>query len=168
MNNGDYKIELKLSGCEQGLKSNKDNGEFTCDDGQCVSMRKRCDQFPDCVDGSDELGCHILNLMKGYNKRNPPFRLSNEAIVPVDVNVSMTLLKIVDINEVEHSIDFQFDIILQWNDHRLSFNNLKNQEYLNSLTDDDIQSIWRVRQHRPKGNDPTWSFLGMQHNCHCC
>ena len=54
----------------------------------------------------------------------------------------MTLLKIVDINEVEHSIDFQFDIILQWNDHRLSFNNLKNQEYLNSLTDDDIQSIW--------------------------
>ena len=62
--------------------------------------------------------------------------------MPVDVNVSMTLLKIVDINEVEHSIDFQFDIILQWNDHRLSFNNLKNQEYLNSLTDDDIQSIW--------------------------
>ena len=68
--------------------------------------------------------------------------MSNETIVPVDVNVSMTLLKIVDINEVEHSIDFQFDIILQWNDHRLSFNNLKNQEYLNSLTDDDIQSIW--------------------------
>ena len=105
-------------------------------------MRKRCDQFPDCVDGSDELGCHILNLMKGYNKRNPPFRLSNETIVPVDVNVSMRLLKILDIDEVEHSIDFQFDIILQWNDHRLSYNNLKNQEYLNSLTDDDIQSIW--------------------------
>ena len=54
----------------------------------------------------------------------------------------MRLLKIVDIDEVEHSIDLQFDIILQWNDHRLSYNNLKNQEYLNSLTDDDIQSIW--------------------------
>ena len=63
-------------------------------------------------------------------------------IVPVKVNVSMRLLKIVDIDEVEHSIDFQFEIILQWNDHRLSYNNLKNQEYLNSLTDDDIQSIW--------------------------
>ena len=55
---GEYNIGLKLSGCEQGLKSDEDIGEFTCDNGQCVSMRKRCDQFP-------EEGCYILNCMKG-------------------------------------------------------------------------------------------------------
>ena len=47
-----------------------------------------------------------------------------------------------DIDEVDHTIDLQFEIILEWRDHRLSFNNLKEEEYLNSLTDDDIKTIW--------------------------
>ena len=62
--------------------------------------------------------------------------------MPTDVKVSMRLLRIVDIDEVDHTIDFQFEIILEWNDHHLTFNNLKDEEYLNSLTDDEIQSIW--------------------------
>ena len=33
-----YEIELKMSGCKKG--------HFTCYDGQCVSMTKRCDQVP--------------------------------------------------------------------------------------------------------------------------
>ena len=146
----EYRTELKLSGCKQGLKPSSDGvwvptngGEFTCNDGQCVSMRKRCDQLQDCDDGSDEEGCNILSLMKGYNKKNPPYsRMPNETIVPTDINVSMTLLRIVDIDEVDHTIDLQFEIILEWRDHRLSFNNLKEEEYLNSLTDHDIQTIW--------------------------
>ena len=51
-------------------------------------------------------------------------------------------MKYTDIDEVDHTIDFQFEIILEWNDRHLSFNNLKEEEYLNSLTDDEIQSIW--------------------------
>ena len=145
----EYKTELKLTGCKQGIKSYKgtwlstDDGEFTCNDGQCVSMRKRCDRLSDCDDRSDEENCNLVNLMKGYNKKNPPFsRLQNDTIVPTDVKVSMRLLRIVDIDEVDHTIDFQFEIILEWNDRHLTFNNLKEEEYLNSLTDDEIQSIW--------------------------
>ena len=120
-----------------------DGGEFTCNDGQCVSMRKRCGRLLDCDDRSDEENCNLVNLMTGYNKKNPPFsRLQNDTIVPTDVKVSMRLLRIVDIDEVDHTIYFQFEIILEWNDRHLSFNNLKEEEYLNSLTDDEIQSIW--------------------------
>ena len=54
----EYNTELKLSGCNQGFtfdmfgtweeKSNivvTDDGEFTCDNGQCISMRYRCDHL---------------------------------------------------------------------------------------------------------------------------
>ena len=37
-----YETELKMSGCQ--------NGEFTCNDGQCVSMTERCNQLPKCRD----------------------------------------------------------------------------------------------------------------------
>ena len=50
-----YTTQLKISGCNQ-------NGEFTCDDGQCVTMEERCDQLPDCRDESDEKGCQLLVL----------------------------------------------------------------------------------------------------------
>merc|ERR1711989_171336 len=47
-----YTTELKMSGCTEG--------NFTCNDGQCVSMDLRCNQFPDCRDESDEMNCDIL------------------------------------------------------------------------------------------------------------
>ena len=44
---------LKLSGCAED--------EFTCDDGQCIKMERRCDQVtgkePNCRDESDEEDC---------------------------------------------------------------------------------------------------------------
>ena len=63
-NQSSYTIEMKLTGCKEH--------EFTCDDGQCVSMERRCDQLPNCRDRSDEMGCLILHLEYGYNKRVPP------------------------------------------------------------------------------------------------
>ena len=32
--------------------------------------------------------------------------------------------------------------VLEWTDYRLSFNNLKEQTYLNALTEEDKNSIW--------------------------
>ena len=148
---GEYSAELKLSGCKQGISFDSDgkrvvhgDGEFTCNNSQCVSMEKRCNQLPDCKDSSDEDGCYLVDLDTGYKKHIPPFsqkRFSDE-IVPVQVNVSLTLLNIVDIDEVEHTIDLQFEISLEWKDNRLMFNNLKDKAYLNALTDDEIKRIW--------------------------
>ena len=43
---------LKLTGCR--------DGEFTCSDGQCISMQQRCDQIIHCRDESDEDSCKLI------------------------------------------------------------------------------------------------------------
>ena len=82
-----------MSGCQKG--------NFTCDDCQCVSMDQRCDQMPECRDESDERNCNILVLKDGYNKNIPPINSSGV----VNVSVSMNVLKLVDIDEDDHSIE---------------------------------------------------------------
>ena len=153
----DYTKELKLSGCNQGWSFEKVNSivlehmileevaEFTCNNGQCVSMEKRCDQLPDCEDSSDEKGCQLFSLVEGYNKVVSPFTrvsLLNETIVPVTINVSMRVLKMMDIDERENSIDLQFQIILEWRDQRITYNNLKKNSFFNALTEDEMKTIW--------------------------
>ena len=51
-----------------------DESSFTCDNGFCIPMEKRCDQKLDCEDVSDEKQCQIISIdpkkyLKGkYNK----------------------------------------------------------------------------------------------------
>ena len=141
--------ELKLTGCNQGFHYNHfghqiqtDDGQFTCNNGQCVNMSERCDQVRDCRDGTDEDECQLIVMMKGYNKKIPPLSKKNSEIVPVQVNVTIRLLKVMDINEVDATIDLQFEIILEWVDDRLTYNNLKTKSSLNALTDEDIRNVW--------------------------
>ena len=101
-----YEIYLKMSGC--GEK------DFTCYDGECVSMNERCDQVPNCRDHSDEKGCQILVLEEGYNMRVPPVGKNEKGkLNPVPVKVSLTLLKVVDINEEDYSIELQIQITVE-------------------------------------------------------
>jgi hypothetical protein len=133
-----YTTLLKLSGCNP-------EGEFTCDDGQCVTMEQRCDQLPDCRDESDEMNCQLLVLKKSYNKKDPPITSvssSDRTIVPVPVHISINLLKIVSMEEVQHKIDFQFGIILEWKENRAIYQNLKAETSLNALTQEDISQLW--------------------------
>ena len=80
-------------------------------------------------------------MAKGYNKVVPPFT-KNQTIYPAKIGVSMTLFKIVDIDERESTIDLQFEIALSWKDPRITFNNLKRNSTLNVLSEDNMQSIW--------------------------
>ena len=67
-NTGDpYNITLKLTGCK--------SDEFTCFDGQCIDINKRCDQIEDCMDKSDENDCELLILKQGYKKKVIPFSI---------------------------------------------------------------------------------------------
>ena len=155
----DIRTELKLTGCNQGshnsdgddvsadVRNVTDYGdyEFTCDDGQCVSMEKRCDHYQDCEDGSDEERCNLISLQKGYKKDVPPFTrisASNDTILPVPIIISMNLIKIMNINEDANTIDLQFQISLEWKDHRITFNNLKRKTFLNVLAEKEKKEIW--------------------------
>ena len=131
-----YTTVLKLTGCNP-------EGDFTCDDGQCIPMERRCDQVTNCRDESDEKGCKVIILKDGYNKNIPPTgKTKDERVVPADVSISITLMKVVEIEETDHSIHLQFQISMRWNESRVTYHNLKNQTSLNALTDDDVQKIW--------------------------
>ena len=125
-----YNTELKMSGCAER--------NFTCDDGQCVSMDMRCNQFPECRDKSDEKNCKILLLEEGYNKKVPPVTSTD----PVNVSISIDVLKLVDINEEDYSIEIQFEISLKWKEKRATYHNLKTRDSLNALSEDDIKMLW--------------------------
>ena len=126
-----YLSQLKLSHCR--------DGQFTCNDGQCVSMKQRCDQIPDCRDKSDEENCNIVVLEKSYNKNVPPVTVRNKK---VNVSISLDILKLVDIKEEDYSIEIQFTITLQWKENRATFQNLKQEGSLNSLHRKDIERLW--------------------------
>ena len=75
--------QLKLTGCREG--------NFTCNDGQCVKMDERCNQVANCRDKSDERGCQVLLVEEGYNKQVPPIISALKKVFPVPVNVTINL-----------------------------------------------------------------------------
>ena len=118
---------------------------MTHPNGQCVMMEERCNQVVNCRDQSDENNCQLLDLKKSYNKKVAPItatRANNFTVVPAAVNVSIILMKIVSMEEVQHSISFQFEIILEWMENRAIYNNLKVDTFLNLLSEDEINSLW--------------------------
>ena len=48
----------------------------------------------------------------------------------------------VEIDERDSSIDLQFEIILEWRDPRITYNNLKKDIFYNALTEDEMNRIW--------------------------
>ena len=127
-----YSRVLKLTGCAVG--------QFTCKDGQCVNMTERCDQLVDCRDKSDEVGCSIIQLEENYDKNVPPVI---NASTTAKVNVSLLLLSVNDISEVDLTIELKFSIILEWYEtDRVSYNNLKPIVRLNALSSEEMSQIW--------------------------
>ena len=133
----EYSVELKMSGCHEG--------KFTCNSGQCVSMEQRCDQLPDCRDKSDENDCNILVLETSYNKNVPPIRSVKGKKNMANVSVSIDLLKLVDIDEEDYSIEIQFSITLTWLENRATYQNLKYDKSLNALNEKDVEKLWLPR-----------------------
>ena len=121
-----YTTKLKLTGCKEG--------DFTCNDGQCVRMVERCNQVPDCRDESDENGCQLIVFKDNYNKNIPPIGQTAKG-VPANVSISITLMKVV---EIDHSTHLQYEINMQWRENREKYQNLKDDISLNALTVTDI------------------------------
>ena len=102
------------------------------------SIRNSCDVLKDGFPKSDERNCRILALEDGYNKKVPPIN-SQE---PVNVSVSMNILKLVDIDEDDYSIEIQFEITMKWKENRATYHNLKSRDSLNALTKSDYENLW--------------------------
>ena len=131
-----YTTLLKLSGCKET--------EFTCHDGQCVKMEERCDQIKHCRDQSDEDDCTLLVLKRGYKKKVAPFiyNKTRKEVDPVKIDVSTSIRNIIEISEVNHIIELKFDILMEWYEYRVDYRNLKTVKALNTLSDEELRSLW--------------------------
>ena len=109
-------------------------------------MKERCDQKPQCVDESDERNCKTLVLQRGYNKEVPPLAVTgekkNEGKRLLPVKVSLTLQKVIAIEEVDYSISLKFKISLMWRENRVTYQNLKRNLTKNLLRQDEITMLW--------------------------
>ena len=78
-------------------------------------------------------------LEEGYNKNVPPINAIDPA---VNVSVSMIVMKLVDIDEDDYSIEIQFQIVMQWKENRATYHNLKDTDSLNVLIEEEFMKLW--------------------------
>ena len=102
-------------------------------------MENRCDGKAHCKDSSDEAKCHILDHVVGYDK----------LIVPVDkdtgkleITISVDILDVLEIKEVSEEITIKFVLVKEFLDNRLIYKNLKEDENLNKLSQEEADSLW--------------------------
>ena len=130
-------INIKLTTCIG-------DDQFTCNNGLCIPMNERCDQNINCDDESDEIDCKMLEMNKNYNRRIPPFTFDYEKNKkkPIEVAVSITIIKFLKIAEVDHLYKLKFVLQMEWYDYRLQFHNLKPKRSENALTVEESKKIW--------------------------
>ena len=88
---------------------------------------------------------------ESYNKKVAPFTINKDKTKdPVKVNVSTSLMNVLAISERDHTIDLKLGITLKWYDNRVLYNNLKTEEALNILSDEEVYTYdWKDLMEMP-------------------
>ena len=132
----DKTVKITITPCK--------SDQFTCFDGNCVSMENRCDRISDCPDSSDEKGCKIVHIDKTtYIQEYPPITADeNRDPIKIPVNISVDILKLLDIDEVSGAFKVSFKLHSTWFEPRIVYVNLKHDQDLNTLTEQEKKDIW--------------------------
>ena len=113
--------------------------DFTCADGTCITMDKRCNLVDECPDGSDEKGCDIEKIPGDYRNELFPITATGD---PLAVSVNVTILAFPDISTLEMSYLCDYVLLMRWVDPRLKFYNLVDKYELNTLSVSVLKKIW--------------------------
>lgn len=116
---------LKFTSCRQKM--------YTCGDGACIDLSKRCNLELDCPDHSDELNCETLVQPAGYEKRLPPPKVDSHT--PASVNIDCDIRVIRKLDLLNSQIVMDVLIKRSWHDSRLRYKNLHADNNLNQITD---------------------------------
>ena len=107
-------------------------------------LRFYSEQASNCKDESDEVNCRLLVMKNNYNKKIAPFRFDNEnqSNIPAMINVSMSIIDVLKIEEVNHVYILKFRLTLEWYDYRIKYYNLKKQRSSNALSLEEHNKLW--------------------------
>lgn len=148
---------LTLSVCGQG--------QFTCTDGSCIDLIKRCDLRIDCKDLSDEATCSLVAIPPGYSSIIPPPHFTQNQALPIEF-----LLKIISFPNIatqDQTFTVTLELSLRWRDKRLDYHNLKEDRTLNLLSSKAVADIWtpQVFFSNAQGNKFTNLDQGSRVEC---
>ena len=62
-----------------------------------------------------------------------------------DVFLNIDVIKVLNLEEVDESMVLKYRMTLKWKDSRVEFRNLKQENYLNTLSTDEAGKIWYPR-----------------------
>ena len=110
-------------------------------------------------------------MKENYNRKISPFDYDYESsqVIPVRVNVSIAVMDVLKISEVDLVYVLKFRILMVWYDYRLKYHNLKDKRSLNSLSRQEIEKLWipfivfsnTENQESTQGDDETEAELAM-------
>ena len=112
---------LTLSTCKES--------EFTCRNGLCIDIEKRCNARTDCRDKSDEVGCLRINPDESYQKYIAPLPPSNQNSSKIIIEVSVDIVDILEIDEKASIFQVKFKSLNHWVVKKISWG----FEYLGSV-----------------------------------
>ena len=123
-------------------------GMFCCGDGTCLDSDKVCDINQHCLDGSDERNCQIIHFpdFPYDSERAPTQRITEDEgefiFKTNDVNVTLKVIDILDINEDESLVHLFFQIELRWFDFNLNYQFLNKFDDKNVIHENLAKNIW--------------------------
>ena len=123
---------LTLSVCKFGE-------DFTCNSGQCVPIRSRCDDVVNCEDGSDETDCMLLKYPESYQASRPPKPNINASSV-LSIITQFRIVSFDRIDTVNMIIGITAELSLTWKDSRLIFTNLHDGK--NGIPNEIVKQLW--------------------------
>lgn len=115
--------DLILTFCE--------NNQFTCSDGSCIPLDKRCNLELDCFDHSDEADCLPLIVSDSYSNQIPAPKPN--IYEPLTIWFYFDIHSVKDFDLKGFNFLTEISLALEWRDSRLDFKNLKDIEDLNVI-----------------------------------
>ena len=127
------------------LSSCKIQNEFTCDNGLCIPIDKRCNQLLDCMDGSDENDCKFFKLPPSYSKEMPP--IGETGTKALEIGIGINVLSVEDIDLNNNKIKILYSLRVSWSDFRITYYNVEPKKTLPTTALQDLWSPFEALHH---------------------